>query len=349
MKRVANPPNPYVSTHHEWLEPPPPATVEVYEERAGSILSENDSSDVPFRWSANPYRGCQHACAYCYARTTHEYLGFGAGTDFDTKIVVKTNAAELLDRAFSKRSWGGEAVNFSGVTDCYQPLEASYGLTRACLDVCIRHRNPAGVVTKGSLVIRDIDVLAELERVAGASVFVSIPFAERETCRLIEPQAPPPGRRFETIARLAEAGIPVGVFVSPIIPGLNDRDIPEILRRAADAGARTAGYSALHLAGNVAAVFRSRLREVLPLRAEHVESRIRDTRGGALCESRVGHRMTGQGPYWRSIQALFAISAKRLGLTDPEACRRGRDHDVGVPERPGAQPPHDAQLAFDFG
>ncbi len=347
MKRIANPPNPYDSTHHEWLEPPPEAALEVFEERASSILSENKSPDVPFRWSANPYRGCQHACAYCYARTTHEYLGFGAGTDFDTKIVVKTNAAELLDAAFSKRSWRREFVNFSGVTDCYQPLEASYGLMRACLDVCIRHRNPAAVVTKGYLVVRDIERLVELQRVSATSVFISIPFAKHGTSRLIEPQAPPPGRRFEAVRALADAGIPVGVFIAPIIPGLNDRDIPDILRRAADAGARTAAHAALHLSGNVAPVFLSRVKQAMPLRAERIESRIRDTRGGQLCESRFGHRMTGQGPYWESISALFAQHARRCGLLKPDT-RELDDRSAACGEtRTGRSA--DRQLAFDFG
>lgn len=316
IRRIDNPPNPYVSAHHEWLEPPPRAQVEVYEETGKSILSENDSPDVPFRWSANPYRGCQHGCAYCYARPTHEYLGFGSGTDFETRIVVKTNAAELLDRAFSRASWRREPVNFSGVTDCYQPVEAAYGITRACLEVCLRHRNPLAVVTRGFLVVRDADLLAELDAVASAHVYVSIPIADPEVARLIEPQAPPPERRFEIVRRLTQAGLGVGVFVAPIIPGLNDREIPEILRRAAEAGARSASYVALHLPGSSQQVFLQRIREALPEKAARIESRIREMRGGNLGESRFGCRMTGQGAYWRSIQELFRVAGQRYGFRD---------------------------------
>ncbi|TDJ70084.1 MAG: radical SAM protein, partial [Planctomycetota bacterium] len=178
---VSNPPNPWATRHVEWLEAPPPVQVEVYEECAKSILARNDSPDVPFRFSLNPYRGCQHACAYCYARPTHQYLGFGAGTDFDSKIVVKTNAAELLRRALAKRSWRREWIAFSGVTDCYQPLEASYGITRACLEVCREFRNPVGIITKSALVRRDVDVLLALDRVADVQVILSIPFADDAT------------------------------------------------------------------------------------------------------------------------------------------------------------------------
>jgi len=184
MRRIDNPPNPYDGIHQDWLEPPPPAAVEVYEEAARSILSENDSPDLPFRWSVNPYRGCQHACSYCYARPYHEFLGLGAGTDFDTKLVVKKNAAELLEAAIAGKQWAGESINFSGVTDCYQPLEAVYRLTRACLEVCLKHRNRAVVVTKSYLVMRDADRLAALHRVAGAAVYQSIPFADDATAKL---------------------------------------------------------------------------------------------------------------------------------------------------------------------
>ena len=193
LRRVDNPPNPYESAHCEWLEPPPQAKVQVYEERARSILSENDSPDVPFRWSCNPYRGCQHGCAYCYARPTHEYLGFGAGTDFDTRLVAKINAPELLAAALARRGWSGEAVHFSGATDCYQPLEAVYRLTRRCLEVCLEHRNPAAVVTKSYLVIRDAELIAELNRVAGANVCVSVPMIDGQTCHALEPPGPVTG------------------------------------------------------------------------------------------------------------------------------------------------------------
>jgi len=341
LRRVDNPPNPYLSQHAEWIEPPPLAQIEVYEDRSESILSRNDSPDLPYTWSVNPYRGCQHACSYCYARRTHEYLGYGAGTDFDTKLVVKPDAPELLARAFSKRSWQRERVNFSGVTDCYQPIEATFELTRRCLQVCMTFRNPATVVTKGFLVVRDADVLAGLNEAAGASVEVSIPFANPATCKAIEPQAPPPERRFEVIRRLRAAGVPVGVLVAPIIPGLTDRDIPAILEGAAAAGAQSASFTALRLPPSVEQVFLQRLREALPQRADRVISRLRDIRGGKLNDSRFGERMRGHGVYWEAITRLFELSAVRCGLRSEQTCTA----------QPPATPPAvrtDAQLSFNF-
>lgn len=332
MKRVSNPPNPYLSAHHEWLEAPPPALPEVYVEQARSILSENDSPDLHFRWTANPYRGCQHACAYCYARPTHEYLGFGAGSDFETRLIVKENAPELLRKAFSSRKWRGELVAFSGVTDCYQPLEAAWQLTRRCLEVCLEFGNPTCVVTKSYLVRRDADLLARLSAEAAGHVCVSIPFADAKHCRLIEPQAPVPERRFEALRVLADAGVPVGVLVAPIIPGLSDSEIPRVLARAAECGARTAWFMPLRLSGNVEPVFFKRLREVLPLRAERIEHRLREIRGGGLNDCRFHDRMTGQGNYWEAIERLFKVSCQRYGLKRPpcmtQAAGRGGCHDA---------------------
>lgn len=314
MRPVANPPNPFLSSHCEMLEPAGAAKLTVYEEDARSILSENDSPDIPFRWSCNPYRGCQHACAYCYARPTHEYLGFGAGTDFDTRIVVKTNAAELLAAQLAKKSWQREFIAFSGVTDCYQPLEAVYQLTRRCLEACLRAGNSCGIVTKAYLVIRDIDVLQELQRRVGVRVYMSIPFADDRRARLIEVGAPPPSRRFAALEKLRDAGIPTGVMVAPLIPGLNDRDIATILRRAAECGAVTAGYVPLRLPGSVGDVFLTRMGQVLPEAVGRVEALVREMRGGALNESRFGARMRGTGEYWESIKRLFEMMATRYGL-----------------------------------
>ncbi len=307
LRQVDNPPNPYVSHEMEWLEPPPVARLEVYEDSSRSILSSNDSPDLPFKWSVNPYRGCQHACSYCYARRTHEYLGFGAGTDFDTKIIVKPDAPQLLRAAFENSKWKGESVMFSGVTDCYQPLEAAYRITRQCLEVCIELGNPAAVVTKGFLVVRDADLLARLNEKAAAHVWISIPFADPSVCKLFEPQAPPPDRRLEAIRRLRDAGVPVGVFVAPVIPGLTDHEIPAILEQAAEAGAQFASYTGLRLPGSVADVFIRRLRTAMPMRADRVLNRLRDIHGGKLNDSRFGHRMRGAGAYWETIGDLFAI------------------------------------------
>jgi len=338
---VANPPNPFESRHAEWLGPPPIARLEVFHDHSRSILSRNDSPDLPFRWSVNPYRGCQHACAYCYARPNHEYLGFGAGTDFDTRIVVKEDAPQLLRKALFSRRWKRELICFSGVTDCYQPLEATYEITRRCLEVCVEAANPVGIVTKGFLVVRDIDVLTRLQRRASVSVYVSIPFARQAAAAAIEPVAPPPDRRFEALTRLSAAGIPTGVMVSPIIPGLNDRDVPEILTRAARAGARWASYTALRLPGNVAAVFLDRLKAAMPTVAGRVEALVRGMRSGELSDSRFGHRMRGSGAHWKAVEALFELHARRNGLNAQEA----DSEPCGTPPRAS-----ESQLAlFDLG
>jgi DNA repair photolyase len=288
--------------------------LEVYEERSQSILSENSSPDLGFRWSVNPYRGCFHACAYCYARPTHEYLGFGSGTDFESKIVVKTNAPELLRAAFMRPAWKGEFIAFSGNTDCYQPLEAVWRLTRGCLEVCAEFRNPAGLITKSVLVQRDIDVLQRLHERASVSVFFSIPFADDATGRAIEPQAPLVSRRFDAMRRLAAAGIPTGVSVAPIIPGLNDDDIAPILERARDAGAIDASHVLLRLPGNVREVFLQRLTAALPDRARKVEHRIRDVRNGRLNESQFFERQRGHGVFWDLIEQQWELHTRRLGF-----------------------------------
>lgn len=311
---ISNPPNPWHATTTEWLEPPPAARLEVYEDATRSVLSRNDSPDLGFRWSVNPYRGCTHACAYCYARPWHEYLDFGAGTDFDRKIVVKLDAARLLAAAFDRKSWQGETVVFSGVTDCYQPLEASYGLTRACLEVCEAYRNPVSIITKSPLIERDLDRLTALAAVADVRVTISIPLARRRSARAIEPHVASPERRLETIARLAAAGIAVGLNVAPFVPVLSDEGLPELLERAAAAGARWAGFTFVRLRGPMQAVFVERLREALPLRAEHVLARIRDARAGALDDARFGHRMRGEGPYAEAARALFDAAARKAGL-----------------------------------
>ncbi|HUR27011.1 MAG TPA: PA0069 family radical SAM protein [Planctomycetota bacterium] len=311
---ISNPPNPWSTSHVEWLGEPPQAQLTVYEEEAKSILAENDSPDIPFRWSVNPYRGCQHACAYCYARPTHQYLGFGAGTDFDTRIVVKVNAAELLRKALSRRGWKKEPITFSGVTDCYQPLEASYGVTRACLEVCVEFAQPIGMITKSALVRRDIDLLAKLSQRAAVRVFVSIPYANAEVARAVEPWAAAPAMRFATLRALAEAGIECGVGICPMIPGLSDSDIPSILQQARAAGATSAFMGLLRLPAEVSPVFQERIRAAFPGRAEKIFSAQRDMRGGKLNESNFGERMHGVGPRWAVIERLFDVHCAKLGF-----------------------------------
>ncbi|HWZ84548.1 MAG TPA: PA0069 family radical SAM protein [Thermoanaerobaculia bacterium] len=315
---VSNPPNPWQSLHAEWLGEPPAAELEIFEEESRSIIAENDSPDIGFRHSVNPYRGCFHACAYCYARPTHQYLGWGAGTDFDRKIVVKTNAPELLRRELSRPSWKGDTIVFSGVTDCYQPVEAVYGLTRRCLEACRDFRNPVGIVTKGALVRRDTDVLSELARDAEVTVYVSVPFADDRHARALEPNVAPPSQRLEAIAALSAAGIRTGVAVAPIIPGLNDSDIPKVLARAREAGAQKAFLTLLRLPAETRLVFEERLVEAFPDRAARVFSNLEQTRGGKRNESRFGARMEGTGPRWQAIESLFDVECRRLGLNRAE-------------------------------
>lgn len=307
-----NPPNPFLSTAVDYLGEPPSVPVRFYDDATRSIIATNDSPDLGFHFSVNPYRGCQHACAYCYARTGHEYLGFGAGTDFDTQIAVKREAPALLRAAFGKPSWQGELLMFSGVTDCYQPVEASLGLTRGCLAVCALARQPVAVITKAPLIERDLDLLTQLNQTASVGVTVSIPFWDAAKARAIEPYVATPQRRMQTVKRLAEAGIAVGVNVAPVIPGLGDEELPQILEAARAAGACTAGYILLRLPGSVKAVFETRLRQAFPDRAERVLHRIRETRDGAMDQTEFGVRHTGTGRYAQAIAQLFESTHRRL-------------------------------------
>ncbi len=315
---VSNPPNPWDRNHVDWLGEPPAARLDTFEEQARTVLSRNDSPDLPFRWSVNPYRGCLHGCAYCYARPTHQYLGFGAGTDFERKLVVKVNAPEVLHGEFSRRSWKREVVVFSGITDCYQPLEQSYELTRRCLEVCANHRTPVVIITKGALVRRDVDLLLRLGEVAAATVHVSIPFASDDVARRLEPYASAPAARFETLRLLSAAGVRTGVSVSPLILGLNDAEVPEILTRARQAGATRAFSTLLRLPGEVATVFAERIRETLPERASRVLAAIAAERGGELNDARFGARMRGRSPRWEAAERLFSVTCRRLGLEHGE-------------------------------
>ncbi|HVG30847.1 MAG TPA: PA0069 family radical SAM protein [Pyrinomonadaceae bacterium] len=319
MRHVENPPNPWLHTQVEWIGEPPESRLEVFEEEATrTIINQNDSPDVGFDYSVNVYRGCQHACTYCFSRPTHEYLGFGAGTDFERKIVVKVNAPKLLRAEMSKPSWKGRELVFSFTSDPYLPLEAHYGLTRQCLEVCLEFRNPVGIVTKSALVRRDADVLAALAREASAAVFFTIGFADNKTARALEPHAPSPDSRFKAMEELARAGVPVGIGVAPLVPGLNDPHIPQLLKRARECGARYAFINLLRLPGSVAPYFEQRLREELPRRADRILNRLREVRGGKLNVSEFGKRMTGEGEYWKMIEQSFRVHARRLGFDEPQ-------------------------------
>jgi DNA repair photolyase len=334
MRYLENPPNPWLTHTVEWLGEPPPVKLEVFEEtETRSIISRNDSPDVPFDYSVNCYRGCIHGCTYCFSRPTHEYLGYGAGTDFERKIVAKMRAPELLRQELMKRSWKGDELVFSFTSDPYLPLEAHYKLTQGCLEVCIEFRNPVGIITKSALIRRDIHVLKELAREAKLGVFFTIPFSDPESARAVEPFAPLPAARFHAMADLAAAGIEVGIGIAPVIPGLCS-DIPELLKLAKQAGATRAFMSMLRLPGSVAPYFEQRLHEELPSKADRILNRIRDARDGRLNSAVFGERMRGKGPYWEAIENLFKIHCERLGFN------KKREGEGGVRRtfrRPSAQ------------
>jgi DNA repair photolyase len=316
MRYIENPPNPWLTHSIDWIGEPPAAKIEVFEEtETRTIISSNDSPDVAFDHSINCYRGCPHGCTYCFSRPTHEYLGYGAGTDFERKIIVKVKAPELLRKELMKPSWKGDEIVFSFTSDPYIPLEANYKLTRRCLEVCAEFRNPVGIVTKSALIRRDVDVLQRLNQEASVGVYFSIPFADYAIARAVEPFAPSPNARFEAMKTLAEAGIQVGIGIAPTIPGLST-DIPELLQRAKDCGATKAFINMLRLPGSVAPYFEKRLREKLPTKADRVLNRIRDARGGKLNSSVFGERMRGKGQYWSAQEKLFEVYTRKLGFNE---------------------------------
>jgi DNA repair photolyase len=296
-----------------------------------SILSKNDSPDVPFTYSVNPYRGCEHGCIYCYARPSHEYLGFSAGIDFETRIVVKPDAPQLLEQAFMKPGWVPQVVVISGNTDSYQPVERKLGLTRQCLEICLKFGNPVGIITKNYLVTRDIDILQRLSERNLVHVSVSITSLRDDVIRVMEPRTSRPARRLEAIARLSEAGISVGVNAAPIVPGLTDEEMAPILKAASDHGAKCASYIVMRLPGPVKELFMEWVHREFPDRAEKVLRRIRSMRGGELSDPRFGSRMRGEGEWAQTLRDVFRMSCRRYGLTSKP------DLSTEHFRRPGAQ------------
>jgi DNA repair photolyase len=279
-----------------------------------SLITFNDSPDVGFDASINPYRGCEHGCIYCYARPYHEYLGFSAGLDFETKILVKEDAPELLRTELASPKWQPKVVAISGVTDAYQPIERKLAITRRCLEVLAEFRNPVVIVTKNQLVTRDIDVLKELASFNAAAVCVSVTTLDVELARVMEPRTSTPANRLEAIHALAEAGVPVRVLVAPIIPGLTDHEIPSIIQAAAEAGARHAGYVVVRLPHGVGELFEGWLEEHFPDRKKKVLNRIRDMRGGKLNDPNFGTRMRGEGVFAEQIKSMFKLACRRSGM-----------------------------------
>jgi DNA repair photolyase len=297
-------------------ELPRPQTV-FLKDTARSIIVNNDSPDVGFTYSINPYRGCEHGCIYCYARPTHEYFGLSAGLDFETKIFVKEEAPQLLREALYSPKWEPTTVAISGVTDCYQPVERRLQLTRRCLQVLAEFRNPATVITKNHLVTRDVDVLSELAAQKLTVVMLSVTTLDAELGRKLEPRTSSPRRRLEAIEVLAKAGIPVGVMVAPVIPGLTDHEIPSILKAAADAGACTAGYVPVRLPFAVKDLFADWLAAHYPDRKDKVLNRIRSIRAGKLNDSNFHTRMRGHGQFADQFQQIFKIARRKAGLDGP--------------------------------
>lgn len=332
-----DPPNRFISVHAEpdfeqleWdqehLRGISDRTIEYIPDSSRSIVSENNSPDIPFRYSVNPYRGCMHGCSYCYARPGHEYLGFNAGLDFETRIVFKPDAPALFREFLGRSSWKPEPITFSGVTDCYQPAERQFQLTRQCLQVALDCRQPVSIITKNALVVRDLEILKGLAEYGLVHVFVSITTLDSQLARDMEPRTSIPSARLRAVRILAEAGIPVGVMVAPLIPGLNDSEIPALLQAAKEAGAMTAGSVLLRLPLTVEPVFQEWLTRTQPLKAERILGLIRRTRNGKLNDSSFGTRMTGSGEIADQIKSIFHVVRQKLGFTNlpPLDCTRFR-------------------------
>ncbi len=311
----------------------PAPNSQFFRDNSKSIIATNDSPDVGFTHSLNPYRGCEHGCIYCYARPTHEYLGFSAGLDFETRIMVKADAPALLRKQLMAKSWVPRTVAIGGATDPYQPIERELQLTRRCLEVFAEFRNPVGLVTKNALVTRDADVLAELAQHSAGCAFVSVTSLDAELARKMEPRASAPAARLRAIEELTKAGVPVGVLVAPVIPGLTDHEAPAILQAVADAGAITAGYVVVRLPYGVKDLFADWLGRHFPDRVDKVLGRIRGVRGGELNDSQFGRRMHGEGLWAETFNRLFKIARKKAGLADAMPTLSADQF-----RRPGAQP-----------
>lgn len=300
------------------IEERPLLRTEFIRDASKSVVTENDSPDIPFRYSVNPYRGCEHGCAYCYARPTHEYLGYSAGLDFESKILVKEKAPELLREKLMSRSWVGESITFSGNTDCYQPIERKLEITRRCLQVLAEFRNPVGIITKNALVTRDIDILGPMAKLNTALVYISLTTLDNDLCNALEPRTSRPAARLRAVQELSAAGIPVGVNLAPMIPGLNDHEIPALLKAAREAGARFAGFTPLRLPLAVLPIFTEWLEEHRPERKNKVLELIRSVRGGALNDANFGSRMRGQGAVAENLRQMFKIYARKEGLNQDD-------------------------------
>jgi DNA repair photolyase len=313
FERLHVEPDPDADPGPDCGEAPHPRT-QFYDDTSESILNPVDSPDLPISMGLNPYRGCEHGCAYCYARPTHDYLGWDSGLAFETKIMVKRRAPELLRTALASKKWRPQTVAMSGVTDCYQPAERHFRLTRGCLEVFAEFRNPVSIITKNALVTRDLDVLSDLARHHCIAVHLSVTTLDSDLAGKLEPRAARPEHRLRTIRRLAEAGIPVGVMVAPVIPGLTDAELPAILAAAAQAGASSAGYVLLRLPHSVKNIFLQWLDDHAPSKKARIIDRIEALRGGKLNDPSWGARLQGEGVFAEQLRDLFQLTARRAGL-----------------------------------
>jgi len=304
-----------------WVEEDPrPVRTRFLADDSQSILAPNEAEDLSFDYGLNPYRGCEHGCSYCYARTYHEFLGFSAGLDFESRILVKRNAPRLLEEALGRPGYRPGKISMSGVTDCYQPVERRLELSRGCLGVMARFRQPVVIITKNALVTRDLDHLAELARWNAVAVYLSITTLDSALARVLEPRASSPRARLEAIAALSAAGVPCGVSAAPMIPGLNDSELPSILKAVKEAGGSFAAYSMVRLPGAVSGIFEGWLERHFPGKRERVLGRIRAAQGESLNNTRPGERMRGRGVAAGQLRALFHASCRRLGLrSEPPA------------------------------
>jgi len=320
---LGNPVNRFESLHlapdADWNpdEDPLPRT-QFLKDHSASIIAYNNSPDIGFEASVNPYRGCEHGCVYCYARPTHEYLGFSSGLDFETKIMVKVNAPELLRAELSSPKWQPQIIVMSGVTDCYQPVERKLKLTRGCLEVLAEFRNPVAIITKNHLVTRDSDILAEMAKYHGATVCLSVTTLNADVRKVMEPRTSPAAARLAAIRKLSEAGIPVSVNVAPVIPGLTDHEIPAILAAAAEAGATGAGFTILRLPHANTELFVQWLATHFPDRKEKVLNQLRTMRQGKLYDAQWGSRMKGEGIFAEQIQRIFDVARRKAGIKNDQ-------------------------------
>jgi DNA repair photolyase len=329
-----NPTNRFETKSYEILDeefdPDRKIVTQYFRDTSKSALAKNDSPDIGFTYDLNPYRGCEHGCIYCYARPSHEYLGFSSGLDFETKIMVKPDIHLLLEKEFQKKSWKPSAVSLAGNTDCYQLIERKLELTRKCLEVFLKYRNPVGIITKNALITRDIDLLSELASLRLVNAIMTITTLDKHLQQSMEPRTSSPEQKLKAIEALAKAGINVGVSLSPVIPGLNDSEMPAILKRASEYGAAFASFTMLRLPLSVNELFVEWLQRKYPDRADKVINRIKDIREGKMNSAEFGKRMTGTGELADSIAQLFELTCKKFGINEIEY-RLNKDIFIGKP------------------